>query len=174
MFSLIHFFVFLVSFKFYKSLFLGAQMKCQHRFKKWLGTDQAICHDLKKIMIQFSDRNMCHPGSMSQHSHLIRPHSNTNLGQHWLRQWFIARSHKAITWTNVDLSSKVFCGIHLRAISQELHPKDNYTFKIVYCYHIWYSLVSNSRTYRNRRTLGRNCWKSNSGTPDLHYIYCNK
>ena len=24
-----------------------------------------------------------------------------------------------ITWTNVDLSSNMFCGIHLRAISQE-------------------------------------------------------
>ena len=28
--------------------------------------------------------------------------------------------HQAITWTNVDLSSKVFCGIHLRSISQEV------------------------------------------------------
>ena len=26
---------------------------------------------------------------------------------------------QAITYANVDLSSKVFCGIHLRAISQE-------------------------------------------------------
>ena len=27
---------------------------------------------------------------------------------------------QTITWTNVDLSSKVFCGIHLRPISQEV------------------------------------------------------
>ena len=26
----------------------------------------------------------------------------------------------AITWTDVDLSPKVFCSIHLRAISQEV------------------------------------------------------
>ena len=27
---------------------------------------------------------------------------------------------QAITWTNVDLSSEVFCGIHLKAISHEV------------------------------------------------------
>ena len=34
-------------------------------------------------------------------------------------QSHIAWRHQAITWTNVDLSSKMFCGIHLKAISQE-------------------------------------------------------
>ena len=28
--------------------------------------------------------------------------------------------HQAITWTNVDLLSKLFCGLHLRAVSQDL------------------------------------------------------
>ena len=41
------------------------------------------------------------------------------LGQHWLRQWFIAWWHKAITWTNIDCSFVGFCGIYLRAISQQ-------------------------------------------------------
>ena len=40
--------------------------------------------------------------------------------QHWLTYWLVTWKHQAITWTNVDLSSKVFCGIHLRAISQDL------------------------------------------------------
>ena len=29
-------------------------------------------------------------------------------------------NYQAITWTSEDFSSKVFCGIHLRAISQEM------------------------------------------------------
>ena len=28
--------------------------------------------------------------------------------------------HQDITWTNIDISSKVFCCIHLREISQEV------------------------------------------------------
>ena len=32
----------------------------------------------------------------------------------------MAWHHQAIAWTNVDLLSKVFCGIQLRAISQEV------------------------------------------------------
>ena len=35
-------------------------------------------------------------------------------------QWMAWR-HQAITWPNVKLSSKVFCCIHLRATSQNLH-----------------------------------------------------
>ena len=33
---------------------------------------------------------------------------------------FVAWWHQAITWTKVDLSSKVVCGIHLRAIQQKV------------------------------------------------------
>ena len=43
-----------------------------------------------------------------------------DLGQHWLRQWLVAWWHQAITWTNVDLSSNVVSGIHLRAILHEM------------------------------------------------------
>ena len=32
----------------------------------------------------------------------------------------VARLYQAIAWANADLSLKVFCGIHLRAISQVL------------------------------------------------------
>ena len=46
------------------------------------------------------------------HCGLVMPYGDIYLGQHW---W-----HQAITWIDVDLSSKVFCGIHLRAISQEV------------------------------------------------------
>ena len=43
-----------------------------------------------------------------------------SLGQHWLRKWLVACRHQAISLTNIDLSSKVFCGIHLRTISQDV------------------------------------------------------
>ena len=32
----------------------------------------------------------------------------------------VAWRHQVFAWTNVDLSPKVFCGIRLRAISQEV------------------------------------------------------
>ena len=38
-------------------------------------------------------------------------------------QWLAAWQHQAIIWTNVELTSHVFCGIHLRAISQAVCMK---------------------------------------------------
>ena len=46
----------------------------------------------------------------------MTPYGDMGLGQHWLRLWLIAWQHKAITWTNVDLSSVMSLGIHLRAL----------------------------------------------------------
>ena len=46
------------------------------------------------------------------------PYDGRDLDQHWFWQWLIAWWHQAITWTNVNLPSEVFCGIHLRASSQ--------------------------------------------------------
>ena len=40
--------------------------------------------------------------------------------------------------------------------------------------YIYYSGVPNSRTYRNKWTFDKICRKTNSRTPVLHYIYCNK
>ena len=37
-----------------------------------------------------------------------------------LNEWLVAWLHQAITWTSVDLPSDVYCGIHLRAIPEEL------------------------------------------------------
>ena len=33
--------------------------------------------------------------------------------------WHIGWRHQAITWSNVDLSADVICGIHTRTISQD-------------------------------------------------------
>ena len=49
------------------------------------------------------------------------PHGDMELGQHSLRQWRGAFWHQIIIITNTDLSLKVSYGIHLRAISQEVH-----------------------------------------------------
>ena len=42
------------------------------------------------------------------------------LGGYGLRYWLVAWRHQTITWTNADLSPKVFCGIYANGISQEL------------------------------------------------------
>ena len=36
---------------------------------------------------------------------------DTDIDKHWLRLWLAAWRHQAITWSNTDLSSKVFCSI---------------------------------------------------------------
>ena len=92
---------------------------------------------LKGKMISLHNR-ACHPGgcflglhcwcSTFKSNHwvslthwgLVTPYGDSDLGQHWLRQWLVAWWHQAITWTNVDLSSEGFCGILLRTVSQEL------------------------------------------------------
>ena len=39
------------------------------------------------------------------HFVLITPYGDLNLGQHWLRSWFVAWLHQAISWNIVDYSS---------------------------------------------------------------------
>ena len=48
------------------------------------------------------------------HCGLVMSYCNIDVGQHWLRRWL------AITTPNVDYSSVRSCGIHLKAISQEI------------------------------------------------------
>ena len=47
-------------------------------------------------------------------------YGDTDLGQHWPRQWLVAWRHQAITWTNVALLSVRSSNIHLGAISQKI------------------------------------------------------
>ena len=58
--------------------------------------------------------------SLLTHCDLVTSsYGDVDLGQHWFRQWLPAWRHQNITWTNVDFSSKVFCGSHPRAISHK-------------------------------------------------------
>ena len=34
----------------------------------------------------------------------VMPCDNTDLGQHWIRQWYVVGGHKAIAEDNVELS----------------------------------------------------------------------
>ena len=54
------------------------------------------------------------------HWGMVMLHGDLDLGQHWLRLWFVAWQHLVITWIIVDSSLEVFYSIHLRAISQEV------------------------------------------------------
>ena len=46
----------------------------------------------------------------------VKPYGDKNLDQHCLG-WLAASRNQAITWTNADLSVKMFCGMHMRGIS---------------------------------------------------------
>ena len=54
------------------------------------------------------------------HGGLVAPYDDTDLGKHGLRWWIGTGRYQAITWTNVDLSSMGLCGVHLKAVSQEV------------------------------------------------------
>ena len=54
------------------------------------------------------------------HCGLLTPYGDIDLGQHWIRYWFVAWRHQAITWTNVDFSSVRSIVIHLRTILQKI------------------------------------------------------
>ena len=60
--------------------------------------------------------------TLSTHYGLVTPYDHIDLAQHWFRKWLVAWRHQAITWTNGDSSLVCFCGIHPRAISQQV-PK---------------------------------------------------
>ena len=51
---------------------------------------------------------------------LVVPYGVTDLDQQWLRKCLFAWQHRTITLTNVDASSQVFCGIHLKAMPQQM------------------------------------------------------
>ena len=54
------------------------------------------------------------------HCGLVTPYREIDLGQYWVRSWLIAWWPQTITWTNFDWSSREFCGIQLKAISQKM------------------------------------------------------
>ena len=64
---------------------------------------------------------------------------NINIAQQWLRSWLVAWLPKAITWANIDLSSKVFCdtlpAINYTGSARELKSKlmigDNSPLKLL-------------------------------------------
>ena len=52
---------------------------------------------------------------------LVMSYGVIDLGEHRLRQWFIAWWQQAITWTNVDLSLMEFYGIRLTTSLQDIN-----------------------------------------------------
>ena len=74
---------------------------------------------------QFHNYTRLHRSRMEDLYHLTRcglltPYGGKDLGQHWFRWWLVAWRPRAITWTNVDLSSLRSSDIKLRAILLEL------------------------------------------------------
>ena len=83
-------------------------------FKQMFLNNIKLDHTLECEMFS----RMC--SNVLTHSGLAMPYGDRDLDQHWLRLWLDAWWHQAITWTNVELSSGGFCGIHLRVILQEV------------------------------------------------------
>ena len=72
-----------------------------------------------EYIIQNGRRDLTKSHSALTHWDLVMPYVTTELGQHWPRQWLVAWWYQAITWTNVDLTSIEFCGIHMTTLSQK-------------------------------------------------------
>ena len=65
-------------------------------------------HHMPYLMSLSSPRH-CSKTLMWTHCGLEMIFGDIDLSQHWLSIWLVAWQHQAITWTNVDLSSNVFC-----------------------------------------------------------------
>ena len=101
---------------FHWSLFLRVQLKIfQHWFRKRFGTDQATNHYLNQWWLDYWRIYASLVLNELTHCGLVTS-CGIDLGQHWIKLWLLGWCHQAITWTNIDLPSKVFSGIHLRAI----------------------------------------------------------
>ena len=74
------------------------------------------------------------------HCGLVTPYVNTDLGQHWLRQWLGAVRHQAITWTNVDFSSVRSSDNHPKAGSQRC--LSHQLLKLAWKLLIWFVIKS--------------------------------
>ena len=91
------------------------------KIKTWTTNQVLISYII--AMCQYASRFQSSTNTITEEierkykSWLINAQWHHRFGQHWLRLWLSAWRHKTITWTNVDLSSVRFSGIHLRVVS---------------------------------------------------------
>ena len=81
-----------------------------------------LTFSFKKMRLKVSSakqRPFCLGLNVLTHSGLLTPHADTELGQNWLRSWFAAWRHQAITLTNADFSLVKVCGIHQNKFHSE-------------------------------------------------------
>ena len=88
-------------------LFFGQQFK---KFS-WLWSLDKILECLFDCNCDDEDFSLTHCGPVDLWWH--------RLGSALAQVMIVAQWQQAITWTNTDLSSKVFCGIHLRSIHKK-------------------------------------------------------
>ena len=84
-----------------------------HEFHKWAPKACAVTHYVWLVPWKAE----CH--ILTQRV-LVTSYCERDQGQHWLMQWFVIWRHRAITWSNVDLSSARSGDIHPSAISLEI------------------------------------------------------
>ena len=93
-------------------------------------------------------------------TYLVRgPYGDIDPGRHWLVAWW----HQAITWTNVDLSSNVLCGIHMIPLISISKMGLKITF------HKWLHIsqvpISHSKVSKR--------WERPSGRPHCNFVRLN-
>ena len=59
------------------------------------------------------------------HCNQVMPNDDIELGQHWLKWWFGACWQQSNTWTNVDLSTMVFCSTQFTGSPQDEMGREN-------------------------------------------------
>ena len=89
-----------------------------------------------------------------------------DLGQHLLRQWLGAWQHQAITWTNVDSSSVVFCGIPLTTYFQRAYFQSFVSEFCLICAYFQINCkeiaIMNQIYVRNFHPLMEICWQNSA------------
>ena len=114
------------------------------------------------------------PQMLSTHCAIATPYGDMNLTAHRLRYWLGAWRQELITWTNVDLSSKLFRSIHLIIISHGIvhrlyaeHEFGDYTLKSISTYTCIRGHRVNCLVWCN---VGRIKQKDAGDTGTLYYV----
>ena len=82
----------------------------------------SMFHVLIKNAVYGTFRDVHHHFSFLTSCVLVAPYVDTNLCQHWIKEWLDVWQLQAINRTNMNISLVSFCSIHLRAISQKKYP----------------------------------------------------
>ena len=86
----------------------------------FFGEKSENCYSLKYTIMREQLMAWCNQVINLDLNQGLQHQLSYSLCQNWLKWWLVDWGHQAITWTNVDFSSRVFCSICLWVILQEM------------------------------------------------------